>query len=61
MVPTADPKRRGGERVDLTLGINLFQTEGPLSEHRITIEAGLPVYQALDGPQLENDWYANVA
>ncbi len=61
MVPTADSKRRAGERLDLLLGLNLFQTKGFLEGHRITVEGGLPIYQSLDGPQLENDWYVNVA
>lgn len=56
MVPTADPDRRGGERIDLLAGINLFRNRGKLKGNRISIEAGLPVYQSLDGPQLETDW-----
>ncbi len=29
---------------------------GWLSRHRIAIEGGVPVYQDLNGPQLETDW-----
>ena len=61
MVPTADPDRRGGERIDLLAGVNLFRNEGKLKGNRISIEAGLPVYQSLDGPQLETDWIFKVA
>ena len=56
MVPTADPNRRGGKRVDFVLGLNLYGPEGRFKGNRLAIEAGLPVYQSLDGPQLENDW-----
>ena len=54
-VPTADPNLRGGERVDLILGINFYQPRGKFKGHRFAIEAGAPIYQSLDGPQLETD------
>lgn len=56
VVPTADPDLRGGRRLDLLLGFNLYQTEGALSGHRIALEAGVPIYQWLEGPQLELDF-----
>jgi hypothetical protein len=52
-VPTADPDRRGGSRVDLGVGLNI---KLPLDGHRLSIEAALPVYQDLDGPQLGAEW-----
>ncbi|MCH2547207.1 MAG: transporter [Alphaproteobacteria bacterium] len=55
MVPTARTDLRGGERVDALIGLNLYQPHGALSGHRLAIEYGLPVYQRLDGPQLEVD------
>lgn len=58
-IPTADPKRRGGHRVAIHPGVNFDVPLGPLGKHRFGIEAGFPVYQWLDGPQLETDW--NVA
>ncbi|MFQ5983974.1 MAG: transporter [Alphaproteobacteria bacterium] len=60
MVPTADPNLRGGERIELGLGINLLAPSGALKGHRLAIEFGLPVYQNLDGPQLERDWTATI-
>jgi hypothetical protein len=51
-VPTADPDRRGGWRLDLWPGINFLTSKG----HRIAIEVGLPTAQWLYGPQLETDW-----
>ena len=53
MVPTADPNLRGGTRVDALAGIN-FVVPG-LTSLRLAAEAGVPVYQDLDGPQLETD------
>lgn len=56
MVPTADPHLRAGQRVDVLLGANLFALAGSLEGHRVAIEAGFPIYQNLQGPQLETDW-----
>ncbi len=56
IVPTADPDLQAGRRLDILLGLNLFQDAGRLEGLRVTAEAGLPVYQRLDGPQLETDW-----
>lgn len=56
LVPTADPDLRGGERVDALVGLNVSVKKGPLRGHRFALEAGAPVYQHLDGPQLETDW-----
>ena len=55
LVPTADPKLRGGDRVDALVGLNWYFGEGSLAGHRLALEYGLPVYQDLDGPQLETD------
>jgi len=55
-VPTSDPNRRGGNRVDLLGGVNIVVPLGPLGDHRFAAEAGFPVHQNLDGPQLETDW-----
>ena len=56
MVPTADPNRRGGERVDLFFGLNLYIPEGTYEGNRVALDVGFPIYQSLDGPQLETDW-----
>jgi hypothetical protein len=55
-VQTANPDFYGGERLELFGGINTVVTEGPLKGHRFAIEVGAPVYQDLNGPQLETDW-----
>ena len=56
VIPTADPNRRAGHRIDLHPGVNFYVPLGPLRKHRFSIEAGIPVYQWLDGPQLRTQW-----
>ncbi|WP_145999157.1 alpha amylase [Oceanicoccus sp. KOV_DT_Chl] len=54
MVPTADPDLRGGERIDLAAGIN-WAIPGSVT-NRIAVEVIKPVYQDLNGPQMEMDY-----
>lgn len=43
--------------MDLLFGINLAgQPDTVLGGHRIAVEAGVPVHQDLNGPQMETDW-----
>jgi hypothetical protein len=56
IVPTADPDLRDGKRIDLLVGVELSAPEGKFKGVRLAVEGGLPVYQHLDGPQLETDW-----
>ena len=56
IVPTADPNRQAGRRLDVLFGVNLFHERGRLGGLRLAAEVGLPLYQRLDGPQLETDW-----
>jgi len=58
VVPTADPNLRGGNRLDALGGLNFYVPEGPkfIKGQRLAVEFGLPLYQDLDGPQLETDW-----
>ena len=59
MVPTADPDRRSGERIDLILGLSCYLGQGQLQRQRFTLEVGSPLYESLDGPQLGSDWQLN--
>ena len=55
-VPTAFNHNTGGERIDGTLGANyLFQNDW-LKGHRLAAEVQLPLWQKLNGIQLETDW-----
>jgi hypothetical protein len=56
MVPTVFSDLRGGGRIDAALGLNVSPFAGTLKGLRFAIEALSPVYQDLDGPQLETDW-----
>jgi acetolactate synthase regulatory subunit len=58
--PTKDPKNQGGRRLDVLLGISLYAPQGILKGHRLAIEGGAPVYQSLEGPQLQTDWLFRV-
>ena len=49
-VPTKNPELRGGSRIDVSAGINFT-----FSNHVLGLELGIPLYQYLDGPQLETD------
>jgi len=54
MAAVVDPSARGGKRIDLALGFNLWSTEHGT---RFAVEGGVPLYQNLDGPQLGIDWF----
>jgi len=41
---------------DVSFGLGLKPTVGPLSRHRFGVEVGLPIVQSLDGPQLKTSW-----
>lgn len=50
--PVTDPNASGGQRLDLSLGLNGFFGAG----HSLGLEFGIPAYQDLNGPQMETDW-----
>jgi nitrous oxide reductase accessory protein NosL len=50
--PDADPFNYGGERLDGFVGVSF--AKGPFS---IGIEGGVPLYQYVNGLQLETDWF----
>lgn len=54
-VTTAFNDNFGGERIDLLLGINLLKPSGALEGHRIALDVRLPLWQDLNGYQLETD------
>ncbi|MEM6480518.1 MAG: transporter [Pseudomonadota bacterium] len=55
-VQTADPDNYGGETINLLAGVNYVFQRGALRGHRFALEAGVPIYRDLNGPQLETDW-----
>ena len=54
--PASDPNLQGGSRWSAGLGINTYFSEGSLKGFRVSGEWMVPLYQDLDGPQLETDW-----
>lgn len=59
-VQTANPDFYGGTWIELSGGINLLGQSGWLAGHRLAVEVGAPVYQDLNGPQMERDWAITV-
>ena len=59
-VQTAQTSFQGGDRIDVLGGVNYLFTGGALNGHRLAIEAGVPIYQNLNGPQLETDFTLTV-
>lgn len=57
MVQTANTDLLSGKRADFAVGLN---AKVPGTGHRFAIEIGKPIWQDLDGPQLETDLIATV-
>ena len=55
-VATAYESNTGGERLDAIFGINLYVPTGSLKGQRIAIDLRLPLWQDLNGYQLETDY-----
>ena len=56
MIPTADNQLRGRFRMDIFPGVDYMITDS----NRIAVELGLPVYEKVDGVNLETDFTLNV-
>jgi hypothetical protein len=56
MVPTVFPDLRGGSRLDVAGGVNMFVKRLQPGQTRLGVEVSAPIYQDLDGPQLEVDY-----
>jgi hypothetical protein len=54
-VTTAFGDNYGGERMDVILGVNLLKPNGFLEGHRLSLDLRLPIWQDLNGYQLETD------
>lgn len=58
-LPGANPYYYGGERVRLLGGLEYIAKIPSWKPIRISVEAGAPVYQRLNGPQLGESWELN--
>jgi hypothetical protein len=61
MAPTADSNLRGGKRVNFLAGTNFTMPTGTLAGQVLSIQAEVPIYQNLDGPQLQREYTYRVA
>lgn len=61
MVPTANPELQGGRRIDMLAGAALALPAGFYGNSRLAVEAGAPIYENLDGPQMSADWTVNAS
>jgi len=56
MNPAADPEAKGGQRLDIGVGLNLLGKNGALKGHRLAMEYKAPVQESLHGIQMETDY-----
>lgn len=56
MNPGADPDAKGGQRLDIGVGLNLLGKNGALKGHRLAFEYKAPVQESLHGIQMESDY-----
>jgi len=54
--PLADPQLQAFRRLDALFGFDFYVTGGRFEGVRLSVEAGLPAFQSVDGPQLRNRW-----
>lgn len=54
--PLNDAFNQASRRLDALFGVDFYVTGGSLRGLRLSVEAGLPAYLSLDGPQLRNRW-----
>jgi hypothetical protein len=52
MEPSANPMNYGGTYLNAFAGINVYLRKGILAHNKLSIEAGFPMYQKLNGPQM---------
>ena len=54
--PLANPNLQAFRRLDALFGFDFYVTGGRFEGVRLSVEAGLPAYQSVDGPQFRNRW-----
>ncbi|KWV90603.1 alpha-amylase [Erythrobacter sp. YT30] len=59
-VQTANPDFQGGDSVTYFTGLNFAATGGALKGWRLGVEAGVPIVQDLNGPQMPTDFTLTV-
>jgi hypothetical protein len=56
MVPTADPERQAKKNLLAGAMVYLHKAAGLDDDLNVVVEASMPVWRDLDGPQLQQDW-----
>jgi hypothetical protein len=56
LTPTNRPDLQAGQRASILFGMNFMIPDGILRGQLLGIEGGIPMYQSLDGPQLNQRW-----
>lgn len=56
MSPTNDTDNTGGIQADIAVGLNYVLFGNPKHNQRLSAEFSIPLYQDLNGLQLEQDW-----
>lgn len=56
MNPAASPNTKGGQRLDIGVGLNLLGQQGALKGQRLAVEYLTPVHQSSHGLQMESDY-----
>lgn len=60
MMSPGNSTTQGGERLDVSWGLNYIQPSGALKGHRLALEAGLPVHEQYHGYRLKTEWWATL-
>ena len=60
-LPSANPNFYGGKRIEMFAGADIDGKLFGYPAFSIGVEAGVPVYQNLDGPQIAKNWQAGLA
>ena len=54
--PTKDTNLQGGKRLNVVLGITFHPRNGILKGQHFHVQGEVPVWQSLDGPQMQRSW-----
>lgn len=57
---TSRPDLQAGRRLELLFGMNFMTRIGGSNGHQFALEAGFPIAQTLNGPQLEGRWNLHI-
>lgn len=56
MAPPMDPDNYGGTFAEAGIGLNFYMSQGSLKGNRLAVEFIAPIYQDVNGLQMEREW-----